>query len=438
MVIDKNKIQKSTLPTRSQAEDVLNLATSRVTWVKDKIFEFWGAPAGDAGAKSSAAAKAVASNRPAKKDVNMDPRWWSWNILFALLPALTIGLYCEFRGQRVMHEYYTGLETEQVKRILGDDAVMDEWVVPPPENFVVRIARFGREITSMLLDAIGSNNGDHDERHDDTSKPQHRVDDNMPQLAIEQPITTHTPAAAAFKTDNELAVPRPDAPPVSSSANSSSTPLGTDKDDLVHRIEHLEALLLKQEQGRQRQIKYQMERLQQSGTQNRMEDDLIQKWKHQAGEKPGVSGQDAQQSAAAAAPTNRQAREQQQQPLSNGTTGTGDDEADSETSGWSSLLNIKKVVEATLRQAADQIMPLLGESGRNGAQDDKEPAKQDPAANEASSTFLNESSIRGQTDNDASVSGQVHVVPQDVVARPGSSDTEGGTDRKEHKWWQLW
>jgi hypothetical protein len=87
-------------------------------------------------------------------------------------------------------------------------------------------------------------------------------------------------------------------------------------------------------------------------------------------------------------------------------------------------------------------MPLLGETGKNGAQDKHEPTKQDPAADETSSTFRsvhsNESSIRGQTDNDTSVPGHVHAVPQDVVARPGSSDTEGGTDRKEHKWWQLW
>jgi hypothetical protein len=57
---------------------------------------------------------------------------------------LAIGIYCEFRGQKLMHKYYTGWETEQMRRILGESAVLDEWVVPPPENFVVRIVRFGR------------------------------------------------------------------------------------------------------------------------------------------------------------------------------------------------------------------------------------------------------------------------------------------------------
>jgi hypothetical protein len=447
-VIDKNKIKASLLPTRDQASDVLNLAQSRVTWVRDKVYEFWGASAGDAngGSSSSSAAAAAVSNRPVKKDINMDTRWWIWNILFAVLPALTIGVYCEFRGQKLMHEYYTGLELEQMKRILGEDAVLDEWVVPPPENFVVRIVRFGREVTAMLLGSMsGSSIGsdDHDARDDDVnaSIPQNRVDGNRKQLAIEQPTTTRTPATVGKSANGLTVVPRQDAAPASSADDSTNTN-SSYKDDLVQRIEHLEGLLLKQERERQRQIKYQLERLQQSGTQNRMEDDLIQKWKHQAG--TPVSGRDAQQSAtaAAAAPTNHQAREQHQQqqqllPI----TGEGDDEADNETSGWSSLSKVKKVAEATLRKAADQIMPLLGETGRNGEQDKREPTK-DPAANEASSTFLNvhpnESSIRGQTDNDTSVSGHGHVVPQDVVVRPGSSVTEVGTDRKGNKWWQLW
>jgi hypothetical protein len=360
----------------------------------------------------------------------MDVRWWIWNILFALVPALAIGIYCEFRGQKLMHEYYTGLETEQMRRILGEDAVLDEWVVPPPENFVVRIARFGREITAMLINSMSG---------DDASQPQHGVENNKEQLAIEQP-TTRKPATVGKTADDSVVVPTSqDAPapaPASSATDSSNTRSNNYKDDLVVRIEHLEALLLKQERERQRQMKYQLERLQQSGTQNRMEDDLIQKWKH----KPGtpVSGQDVQQSATAAA----REQLQQQQPFPIDATGAGDDEADNETFGWSSLSKVKKVAEATLRQAADQIMPLLGETGKNGEQDTQEPTK-DPAANEASSTFLNvypnESSIRGQTDNDTSVSGHGHVVPQDVGVRPGSSDTnESGTNGKRNKWWKLW
>jgi hypothetical protein len=421
-VIDQNKVKASLLPTRDQASDVLNLAQSRVTWVRDKVYEFWGASTGDAKGGSSSAAAAAVPSRPVKKDINMDIRWWIWNILFALVPALAIGIYCEFRGQKLMHEYYTGLETEQMRRILGEDAVLDEWVVSPPENFVVRIARFGREITAMLLNSMSG---------DDASQPQHQVENNTERLAIEQP-TTRTPATVGKTADESVVVPtRQDAPaPASSTTDSSNTRSNNYKDDLVLRIEHLEALLLKQEQERQRQMKYQLERLKQSGTQNRMEDDLIQKWKH----KPGtpVSGQDVQQSATAAA----REQLQLQQPFPVDATGAGDDEVDNETFGWSSLSKVKQAAEATLRQAADQIMPLLGETGKND-----EPTK-DPA-NEKSSTSLNvhpnESSIRGQTDNDTSVSGHGHVVPQHVGVRPGSSDTdEGGTDRKRNTWWKLW
>lgn len=432
-VIDKNKIKASLLPTRDQASDVLDLAQSRVTWVRDKVYEFWGASTGDAKGDSSSSAAAAVSNRPVKKDINMDTRWWIWNILFAVVPALIIGTYCEFRGQKLMHEYYTGLEMEQMKRILGEDAVLDEWVVPPPENFVVRIARFGREVTAMLLRSMSG---------EDASKPQDRVDNNTEQLAIKQQ-PTRTPATGGKIADDMAVVPtRQDAPgPASSAADSTGTRSNSYKDDLILRIEHLETLLLKQERERQRQIKYQLERLQQSGTQNRMEDDLIQKWKH----KPGtpVSGQDAQQSAAAAPPTHHHAREQQQQQQPLPRTRKGDDEVDNETLGWSSLLKVKKVAEATLRQAADQIMPLLGETGRNGEEDAQEPAK-DRAADEAPSTFLNvhpnESSIRGQTDNDTSVTGHGHVVPQDVDVgvQSGPSDTENGIGRKENKWWKLW
>jgi hypothetical protein len=425
-VIDQSKVKASLLPTRDQASDVLNLAQSRVTWVRDKVYEFWGASTGDAnGGSSSAAAASAVPNRPIKKDINMDVRWWLWNILFALVPALAIGIYCEFRGQKLMHEYYTSLETEQMRRILGEDAVLDEWVVLPPENFVVRIVRFGREITAMLLSSM---------RGDDTSKPQHRVNDNTEQLAIEQP-TTRTPTTDKKTADDSVVVPtRQDAPiPAPTSSAAESAP--SYKDDLVVRIEHLEALLLKQERERQRQIKYQLERLQQSGTQNRMEDDLIQKWK----QKPGtpVSEQDAQQSAVTA-----RKEVQEQQPLPTGSTDAGDDDMDNEAFGWSSLSKVKEVAEATLRKAADHIMPLLRETGRNDEQDTQEPT-QDPAVDKASSAFLNvhpnELSIRGQIDNDTSASGHVHLVPQDVVARPGSSDTdESGTDRKRNKWWKLW
>jgi hypothetical protein len=430
-VIDKNKVKASLLPTRDQASDVLNLAQSRVTWVRDKVYEFWGAATVDAKGASSSSSAAAAAARPVKKDLNMDVRWWIWNILFALVPAMVIGVYCEFRGQKLMHEYYTGLETEQMRRILGEDAVLDEWIVPPPENFVVRIARFGREISSMLLSAMSG---------DDASQPQHdEVEKTTEQLAIEQ-TTTRTPNIAGKTADDSVAVPtRQNASAPASSANTDSTL--NYKDDLVLRIEHLEALLLKQEQERQRQMKYQLERLKQSGTQNRMEDDLIQKWKHKPAGTP-TSGQDVQQSAVAAREQLQQQQQQQQQPSAVDTTGAGDDDVENETFGWSSLSKVKKVAEATLRQAADQIMPLLGETGRDGKQDTQELTK-DPVANEASSTFLkehpNESSIRGQTDDDTSVSGHDHVVSQDAGVRPGSFDSdEGGTDRKRNKWWKLW
>jgi hypothetical protein len=298
--------------------------------------------------------------------------------------------------------------------------------VPPPENFVVRIARFGREISSMLLNSMSG---------DDASQPQQGVEKTTEPLAIEQPAT-RTPTIAGKTADASVVVPtRQNAAAPASSASTDST-LGY-KDDLVLRIEHLEALLLKQERERQRQMKYQLERLKQSGTQNRMEDDLIQKWKHKPG--TSTSGQDVQQSEVAA-----REQLQQQQPFAIDATGTGagDDDVENETFGWSSLSKVKKVAEATLRQAADQIMPLLGESSRDGELDTQELTK-DPAVNEASSTFLkvhpNESSIRGQTDNDTSVSGNDHVVPQDAGVRPGSFDTdEGGTDRKRNKWWKLW
>jgi hypothetical protein len=235
---------------------------------------------------------------------------------------------------------------------------------------------------------------------------------------------TRTPATVG-KTANDLAVPRQDAP-ASSSTDSTSTLRY--KDDLVRCVEHLKALLLTQERERQRQIKYQLKWLQQSGTQNqREEDSLVQKWKHKAGT-PVFGTRCATFYVMVAALTHHQAREQrhQQQPLPTGTRAQAQATTRRITkrlvsesfrglkSGWSNI--------------APSNMPLLGEAGRNGEQDKQEPTKKLRQTKRRQHSSM---SIRVNHNYTTIVSGHVHVVSQDVVARPGSSDSERGTDKEE-------
>jgi hypothetical protein len=470
-LIDKNLVQVSLLPTRSHATDMLSLAGSRVGWVRDKVYEFWNADA--VGGQTSAASgqkmvpEAVVEIRPVKVDMNMNGRWWLWNILFALIPATAIGVYCEFRGQYLMHDYYEGLEMDSVKRIMGDDFLgehEEELSIPPPQNFVVRIVQFCQEVTNMVMGSTSTNHDDAADRDAEGQEQHQQRLDGMEQSVFKQPIAG-TPSTAADvgrvvepvkDAAADTVAPRPDGAPALSPAVAAAVKdnAHSEKSDLVLRIEHLEELLFKQEQNRQRQVKYQLERLQQSGTRNRMEDNLIQKWKHQTttagtGTTTPVSGDDPnvdvqqQQPAMGVAPTNHELR-QQQQPQQHPTSGSSDDKGSNETSAWSSLWNVKKVAEDTLRQTADRVMPLLGEAAKGGGgnHDKQEPIIKESATTETLEVQMNESTIRGLG---RTHSGKKSVSGHDMVR--DSADTEGvadatntttANDEKDKNWWKPW
>jgi len=315
--------------TSRTADRLLAVAQGRLEYLRDRLFGNWNPDY-----KSSSAAGGGAGRQLLRRPLQhakgpiMDGRWWLWNVLWALTPAVVIGLYCEFRGQHLMHEYHVRQELAQAERIMGREFVerhRDALATPPPEPFWIRAWQALAEVVRILpLDALlrGSDGGDGGEL-----RPADR-----PSAGEERaPISTRTtgaPDAPATARDNRAAAVTAGGakmtPPSSSSI--SASPLSeAERESLEARIRKLEAALLSQQQQKEGPLeeeggrhpwglggdpappamllRYRIEReTQQSGIQNRMEDAQIDRWKdrirnveereraaHEGAEKSGTS-----------------------------------------------------------------------------------------------------------------------------------------------------
>lgn len=401
VVQEKNQIKVNVLPTRHQSADLLDLAKGRVTWVQTKMYEFWNPDHVVPAATSNATASA--KNRPVKNDVVMDLRWWGWNIAFAILPAALIGFYCEFRGQYLMHDYYEGLEQQQAARILGDEYVREhasELTAPPPENFVVRLYRVAQEVTSLL---VGNRDDDDDNNnviitdHGAAGRPQEMVDtvESTPVVPADSTVHASVEQLRRISTASDAK-----AEPISAQRSDTS------QDELVRRVEHLESLLLKQEHERQRQINYQLERLQQSGTRNRMEDDLMQKWKHKVA--TATSQHQPQPAVVAAPPT----------PATPSASSK-----DADDTSANEMNRVNQVLKEAALAALNQVRPLLGMT-------------------EASSTISENVSVENKRQvSTADASASTLMKPAVDASTASNTDMQGtlnGTDIGKKKWWKPW
>ncbi len=212
------------------------------------------------------------SDHPRAKRVGpkMDRKWWTVNIALALSPAVMIALVCEYqRGP--MEEYFQGVRERERKRIMGEFDIEEE----EAETALAELGRIPLEEESkrsfsdrvadsasiLYTSVVGMIIGDHQEGTQGT------------QTANEQKMSS-TPVDADISEETET-----DSKPPAD---------GTSINELLRRIEALEKQVQlktvaeeREKRRRAHQIKYRLERADQSGVQNRMEDGWIDEWKRE-------------------------------------------------------------------------------------------------------------------------------------------------------------
>lgn len=127
-------VQRNELDTASHprtADGLLALAGSRLTWARTQLYRHWN------------------PELRTRTSPEMDARWWTANLLWALLPAALIAGYCEFIGQYQMAEYHQRQERAQRIRLLGEDAVQDISVTTPPT--VPLLDRLASSLKELVL-----------------------------------------------------------------------------------------------------------------------------------------------------------------------------------------------------------------------------------------------------------------------------------------------
>jgi len=236
----------------------------------------------------------VSSDHPRAKRVGpkMDEKWWTVNIILALIPAALVALYCESqRGP--MEEYFRSVREKERLRIMGEFGVNEE-----DEETAVMMARIDKldigeeevkkSFSDRVVDAASSlytyatslHNEDGDENDSDEST---------------EPDIEGSSSDDASQSPNHVAAESSDtaASGITAAAASGATAT-TDPSiaTLIQRIEALEEQLgaktateEKNKRMRQHQLQYRLQRANQSGVQNRAEDRMIDEWRNDEKEK---------------------------------------------------------------------------------------------------------------------------------------------------------
>lgn len=224
------------------------------------------------------------SDHPRAKRVGpkMDRKWWAVNIALALSPAVMIALVCEYqRGP--MEEYFQGVRERERKRIMGEFDIEEE----EAEAALAKLGRIPLEEESkksfsdrvadsasiLYTSAMGMITGDDGGSDSGDKEIDHQEETQGTQTDDEQKMSS-TPADTDISEETET--------------DSKTQAGGTSTNELLRRIEALEKQVQsktvaeeREKQRRAHQIKYRLERADQSGVQNRMEDGWIDEWKRE-------------------------------------------------------------------------------------------------------------------------------------------------------------
>ena len=223
-----------------------------MTYVRQSIYQYWNPDYNNNNNNTNSDTSTASSTSPPRQVrtyktglVVMDTRWWIWNILFSLLPAAIITIYCEFRGKHQMYAFHHRLEVEQLQQILGEEDFtveranaiiaarnkerdeleawgggdLDEQAYRYIKNVIKTAVATAQMIFIQLWNeyvATNNNNG-HDIRNDEENDVHHHHTDD----------TNHSPDSMV-RTVVETIPPRPDPPSTKGTTPTAETRLKSD------------------------------------------------------------------------------------------------------------------------------------------------------------------------------------------------------------------
>lgn len=122
LLVQTNR-RRTVPPTLFNApNELIEVAQGRLAWVRNKMYTYWNPDYKEGSSDlASASAEQMSIRRPTKPGLVMDARWWMLNLLFALLPACTIAIYCEFRGKDVVRDFQRSQRLIELRKVLGDE-----------------------------------------------------------------------------------------------------------------------------------------------------------------------------------------------------------------------------------------------------------------------------------------------------------------------------
>jgi hypothetical protein len=272
---------------------LLKVAQSRVSWLRHQLYTYWNPTyqyqyqPENGSAIESGESGIPLTVRQFKQGALMDGRWWFWNVAWALTPALLIAVYCETRGKAAMRDFHRSQELVELKKVLQYNA-QDSNGTLDEESFAAMATAIldARETTErepnvyeILLRWLSEMQTtvnilwpkDASARDADTNKPP--GENGGMDVA---PTTAPTPSVSSGRVDRQapqLPLPRNESEPEPSVK------------DLLLRIQQLEATIpaaapvAPDTDISARQLEHGLQRVKQSGVRNRVEDELLQKWK---------------------------------------------------------------------------------------------------------------------------------------------------------------
>lgn len=309
---ETNLVQSKSLLDRSHLQDVVELARSRAEYVRDQVYRYWNPDYDSASAASKAkqqqkASAAKTQIRQFRYHTVMDERWWIWNILFALLPAFCIAAFCELRGKPFQEEYVRRQQLAELRLVLGDDDYDEDRALQliAMRREDVRERTVWEELQGMvhLVQVWWSRMVMKQEEEEEGKDSNNDTDNNRKVDAADEPpsifptITSKImpkPAvpgsAVPATTTTTTTVPATDQNESAPSSSSPSSPTSTPSiEDLLERIRQLEeraalqssTTTTKKEYGKSATDQGFLEAVEKgskSGTQRRVEDNIVRKW----------------------------------------------------------------------------------------------------------------------------------------------------------------
>ena len=236
----------------------------------------------------------------------MDRKWWMVNIALSLSPAVMIALYCEYqRGP--MEEYFQGVREKERKRIMGEfevdedeaDAALVELGIPLEEeskkSFSDRVADSASILYTSVVAMINGDDENAGSGSDDdegamsqqTESSLAAADDDAEEVPQTQMVDENAEIDQEARTGIKV--------PVGEASEASIEELLRRIEALERQVQQKTAAEEREKRRRAHQLKYRLERADQSGVQNRLEDGWIDEWKKE-GEEQKRKLQEAQES----------------------------------------------------------------------------------------------------------------------------------------------